>query len=217
MIAQGTGRSVQVFTRRRDHPALPGRDGLARVKAEATYRTERARMAPVIPGAQCAGGILNHPEAMLTGHVEDRVEVSAQSEQVNWDDANRSRRDQSLDLARVDIERPQIHVAEDRRGAHVLHHVGRGDPRERRHNDFVTRLQPQCCDRDVQSRSAGTDGDGKRRAGEAREFLLEVPDVGPLHDPAALQRLEHGLLLRLVEKGLCDRDAAHDRACRAAS
>src|SRR5207245_7489171 len=79
VIAQGTGRSVQVFTRRRDHPALPGRDGLARVKAEATYRTERARMAPVIPGAQCAGGILNHPEAMLTGHVEDRVEVSAQS------------------------------------------------------------------------------------------------------------------------------------------
>ena len=88
--------------------------------------------------------------------------------------------------------------------------VGSRNPRERRHQHFITGLETERRSSDVQRRRAAR---GRRRVGHAREvaeLFFELAHVASLHDPAAFERLEYECEIVFVEDRFGDGNLAHD-------
>jgi len=83
-----------------------------------------------------------------------------------------------------DAEGVRVDIAEDRPGSAVECRVSSAAPSEARHDNVVARtdtVDQQC---EVQSGSAGVDGDDVGSPDVGREFLLEGDDFGTHPDPA---------------------------------
>jgi GT2 family glycosyltransferase len=140
---------------------------------------------------------------------EDGVEVGAQAEQVDGDDADGALRDELVQQARVEVECGEIDVAEDRLRAEVLDHVRRRHPSEAGDDDVVARLHPERGECDVERGRPGRGCYTVTRAGVGADLLLERLHLGALDDPARLERALHRPQLRLADERLGDGDPRH--------
>ena len=191
----------------RDHPALAGRELLVRVEAVDGRVADASRPCGRRP---CTRAPRRRPRRPR----RPRPRRSARSPRCRTGSrrcgsgtiARRARRDRRLDCRGVDVQRPLVDVGEDRRGALVEDHVGRGDEREARRDHLVARLEAEAVERDVQARRPTRAGDrGARpdpfgeRALERRHHLAARQGVGAEH-------VHHQLPLTLPDVGASERD-----------
>src|SRR6266850_1099875 len=123
----------------------------------------------------------------------------------------RARRNLLFDQRWLDVEGRQIDVDEARHGAAIDDCVRRGDPGERRNDDFIALADVQRSVREMQRRSSGGACYCVRRADERGETSLEIGNERPLYDPSALERLCCGFDLLLPEERLGNRNGRRHR------
>ena len=198
-----------------DHPALAGRDHLARVEREDGLMRVRADPPSVEGLADSRRGILDDLDAVPLRDVVDRADVARETDLVDRQDGFRAFGDPFLDVAGVDVERPCVDVAEDDVRARVEHRVRRSDERERRDDDLVAAADADARQRQMQSGRAGGRRDAVPRADVRRDRPLELGDLRTLRHPAALDRLVRRARLVFPERRLGDRDVhLLTRLCR---
>ena len=177
--ARGHGRVVDG-----DHAALAGGDHLARVEREAGQRAERADRAALVgaPMAQAASSTSASPWRSASG--DEGVHVGRQAELVHRHDRLRALGDRALGRGGVEVVGQRVDVGEDRRRAALPDRVGRGDERQRRHDDLVAGADAGDVEREVQRGGAVGRRHGVGRADALGEGRLELGDPRALGDPA---------------------------------
>ena len=96
--------------------------------------------------------------------------------------------DRALDGGGVEIERDGINLSEDRRRAHLKHGVGHGHESKRGNDDFVALAHSERKQREMQTRSAGTDGDSVIDAVIGRQLRFKC---GELRTKAEMRRAQN--------------------------
>jgi hypothetical protein len=181
MIAKATELFRQTPVIRCDHAALASGDGFARVKAETAGVPYGANMLTVVPASEPAGGVFNDPKAVLAGDLINRVHISGEPEKMYGENRLGSRRNLGLQLVHINVEGIQVDVTEHNPSAEMLDDVRRGYPGKGWNDDFIARLEPECCQRQMKTSGAGRDGDRKFSAREGRPFFLKFPNLGTLN------------------------------------
>src|SRR6266511_3286140 len=176
LVAQRREQLVLALVVRRDGAALTRRDLLVRIEREHRRVAVRPDGPPFVPRSERLARVLDERETVLAAELQQRIELARVAEDVDCDDRLRPLGDGSLDGGRIEVVRVWIDVREHRCGALVDRAVRRRDERERRRDHLVA------------------------RAGLG-EQLLEARPGRPQREPPAAQRLEHELLVALVDPG----------------
>jgi hypothetical protein len=80
VIAKRAAEYCQLRRLGREHPALPGRNRLARVEGEAAHVPEDARVPTLVPGVEGTCRILDDQKFMAARDFQDRIHVGEQAE-----------------------------------------------------------------------------------------------------------------------------------------
>src|SRR5260370_10252352 len=103
-------------------------------------------------------------------------------------DSSGTRGDRSLNLLRIQIEGGVLDIHEHRFGANIRNRRAGGNERERRGDNFITRLKFKQPHGDVQSRGAAVEPNALFGPAELREILLKLRHVRPEAKAALLER-----------------------------
>jgi len=114
---------------------------LGLVEAQRAQRAERPQRLAAIGREDSLRGVLDHGEAVALRDRHDRVHLAAHARVVDDADRLRARSDRGFDQRFVDVERVPADVDEHRHRAAQDERVGGRHEGERRHDDFVARLQ----------------------------------------------------------------------------
>ena len=135
--------------------ALSGNDVLGFMKTRGGQHAEPAERSAPIRGAQRLSGVFDHRQGVRTRDRHDGVHLAGHPCVVHRHDGARPLRDGGLDLTLVDIESVGPDVDEDGHAAAKHERVGGRDERERRHDDFVARLNAGDKRRHLERSRAG--------------------------------------------------------------
>src|SRR5262249_50684148 len=129
-------------TGRRDHPAVAGRNDLARM--ERKTGDVAVRFADSLPPAidaylapDRAGGILDDPEAVASSQYHNRVHLARHAELMHAENRPGAARDRRLDGRRIHVERRRLDVDEHGGRTAVPDGVPPRDERGADGNDFL--------------------------------------------------------------------------------
>ena len=117
-----------------------------------------------------------------------------------------ARGDRALGGRRVEVVRARVDVGEHRRRAALPDRVGRGDERERGHDDLVAGADARGVQREVQRGRAARHGHRVGGADALGEGLLELAHARALRDPAGGDDRRDGGALVPGQVRLGDRD-----------
>ena len=188
-------RGGDVVVVRRHHAALARSDVLRRVEGEAGGNGERADLPPAVGGLGGVGGVLDHGDS----EGEQRVEVGRLAGEVHRQDRLRPLGDCLGDGLRVDVQVGIAHVHEHGAGAAVDDHVPGRRPGDRRRDHLVAGPDAGREEREVHGGGPGREGNAVLRAHVVGEPALELLRARPARQPAAPERLRHGLDLLLAD------------------
>ena len=146
---------------------------------------------PVEPdlGADGAGGVLDHRQAVRARDRQDRGQIAGHARS-----GGRTRiarvcgGDRRGDPGRVDVVAVGLDVDEDRHRAALADRVGRGDEGVADRDHLVARADADGQQREMQRRGAVGHGAGVRRADHGGELRLEGRDLRALRQPAGEDR-----------------------------
>lgn len=197
---------MDVGVRRDDGAALTGGDVLLQLETEGPRVTDRAHRPPPVADPAGLGGVLQDPDAVLTGDGQDGVHVGGGVVQVDGHDREGPLGDELLPRRRVEGERV-VDVGEDGDAARGDDGVDAADEGGRRHDDLTALGYPQADQGAGQGGGAGGHADRVGCLVQGGEPLLEpldaalergtvVPEQG-----AALQHVQCGGLLLLAPQG----------------
>ena len=166
----------------------------------------RAERRALVSRAERLAGVLDEREAVPFAELDQRVELARVAEDVDRDDRLRPLGDRRLDRGRVEVVRARVDVREHRRRALVDRAVRGRDERERRRDHLVAGADARQPHRKVQAGGAARDRGAVSRADGLGEQLLEARPGRPEREPAGAQRLEHELLVALVDPRRAERE-----------
>ena len=181
-----------------DHHAAvaPGAEVLAGKEGQGADRPEPAGGLPVAVDAPARadglGPVLDHEEAVLAGHREDRLHGGHLAEQVYHDEAPGPGRDGGFDRLGRHVERIGVDVGKPRRAARVVDRAGGGEEGEGRRDDFIAGLQVHGLEGKQERIGPGGAGDSLPRLTEAGDLLFELADFGAHDEALALDDGHHG-------------------------
>ena len=112
----------------------------SRIEREGAGITPRADHAAILGRAMCLRAVLDDPQAVLLGEGHDRGHVRRLAVKVHRDDAHGARREFRFKERGIDGERVRIGVAKHHAAAGLCDCFRRGNPRVRRGDHFVARL-----------------------------------------------------------------------------
>ncbi len=132
------------------------------------------------------GRVEEQSQPMPAGDALQRFDITRPAPYVHADDGAGARRNEGLHAGRIEVVRPRVDIAKDRREPLPLQGVGRRNERERRHDDLAR--QPQRADGDLQGHGAVAQGDAVSHPGQLRQAALEFAYVRPaVGQPAGVQ------------------------------
>ena len=186
-----------------DHATLTRGHVLGRVEGEGAEGTEGTDVLAVDAGGVSLGAVLEDPEAVLLGDLEDLRHVGRQPVEVHRHDRGSLVGDGGLDGDRIQVEGHRVDVGEDRLGAGQGDGVAGGGEGEGRDDHLVTLTNAGGQQTDVQGRGARVDGHAMDPVDDlGGELLLEGVDLGALGDHAGGDDLVDGLALVITEDRL---------------
>ena len=196
-----------VLVVRRDRTALARRDLLVRVEREDGRMAVRTDWVSLVPGAECLARILDEREAVSLAELAQRIELARIAEDVHGHDRLCALGDRGCDGGRIEVVRARVDVGEHRHRTLVDRTVRGGDERERGGDHLVAGTDAGEPHRQVQAGSAARDPSTVLGADGLREQLLEPWPGRAEREPPRAQRLEHELLVALVDprRRQCDR------------
>jgi hypothetical protein len=166
---------------------------LGRIEAEGGRVAQCADQPAVVAGAVGLCAVLEHLEPVPARGPQDRVHGGGLAVQVDDQDRLCRGTGVTLDLRGVEGVRVGVDVAEHRPGAG--RHDG-GDRRHasvRRHEDRVAAADAERAQANAQRVGARANADHGPLGGViGRELALEVVQLGPHQEPAAVQHARHG-------------------------
>ena len=134
--------------------------------------------------ADGAGRVFHHGQMMFFSQGQNPPQIAGHPQLVHRQDGPGAMGDGGLEQVRIEVARFQLHVHEDRGGAHVAHGVGRGDEGGADGDDFVAGLQVQGQQGQVQGGGAAGAGHRQRRPHQGGKFLFKGLHLRPLDHPA---------------------------------
>jgi hypothetical protein len=117
-----------------------------------------------------------------------RLEVGGLAGQMNRNDRLGSRRHETRDVIRIDVQVALAHVGEHRRRARVHHDVRRRGPRDRRRDHLVAGPDAQREEREMQRGRPRGDGEDMRGLQVLGEACLELGRARAGGEPARPER-----------------------------
>jgi hypothetical protein len=168
--------------------ALKRIDELGGVKAQHFGIAESPDHLAAIRATERVCRVIQHAEVARPRNGLDRIDVARLSPEVHADDACGARRDQALDLRRINRARDRIHVTEHRRDLLPLQRMSGRDKRERRHDDLARHAERP--NRDLERNGAVAHGDGVLHLTVLGESRLELADERPaIGEPPVVEHL----------------------------
>ena len=148
-------------------------------------------------------GVLDHGDIALLRDRHDLLDIDRPARQMHGQDRLRMLGDGRLDQIGVDGAGVGIDVHEDGQGVEIGDRVDGCDERIRRRDDLVARADAEHAQRRAQGRRAAVGQVAVGHAHRLGEHLLEIvhrmaAQAAPV---AALERLEQGLFVLLVDDG----------------
>ncbi len=202
----------------RDGAALTGRDDLARVKREAAEHAEAAARPSARARAERARRVLEQRDASGTV-ATSAVPVERPAEQVDREHRPRALGDGVGHLREIEVHRRGVDVDEHRPRARERDDVRGRRERVRRDDHLVAGPDPEREHREVERCGPGRDRHRVRHLAGLRERLLELGDLRPHRQVAALEHLRDRARLLDADVGSRqpDRLVSHAgrRGCRA--
>ena len=187
------------FLAGQDHASFAGGDVLRDVEAEAPVIAERPGRAPVIFGFNGVGAVFDDLQIVVPGNAAERIHFAGPAREMNGKNRPRPRRNSCLHLQRVNVHRARIDVGQYGRRASMNNRIDRCAERERRRDDLIPGPEILGEHAQMQSGRAGIDRNRLRGAPVPCKIRLELSDLGPGAQPAALHAGDHFLDLRLLD------------------
>jgi hypothetical protein len=197
--AQGPQLAGEAGVRERQHAALAGGHVLDRMEGEHAQAVEEADVPAFVERANAVGRVLEDPQRVPPGEVEQRIHVGRGAAEVHGEDAHRAIGDGGGGRHGIDLQRLGIDVHEDRRAAQDLDHVGGGGPGHGGGDHLVAGRQSEGHEADVEAAGGGGEGERFRRAGVGGEVALEALGLRAGGDPARAQRVDDLVDLHLAD------------------
>ena len=192
LLADDLGMVGVLLVGDEDGAALPHAVVLGLVEAVAAEVPECAEAAPFVGGHHALRRILDDKQVVLSGDFVDGVHLAGHARIVHRHDGLRLFGDGRLDELLVDVHRVGADVHEHALRAAQRERIGRGNERERRHNDLVTRPDTAKQRGHLERMRAARGQQGARAARLAFEpsvaLLVELPVAA---NAAALDGLPH--------------------------
>ena len=200
----------------RDHPAVTGRDDLARMEREAG--DVAVRLADPFPGAvpqnlaaNRAGCVLDQYQAVVPRQRHQTLQIARHADLMHRENRPGLRPDHRRDAIDVDVERLRVDVDEDRHGAAVADRVRGGDERMADRDDFVPGTDAGGEQRQVQRGRAIGHGAGVGGADRLGELTFEGGDFRPLREPPRTDHPRGGVDFGIADQRLRDRNRLNNR------
>jgi hypothetical protein len=131
--------------------------------------------------------VFDDPQATKLCDPLEGVHVCREARVVNRHEHASARRDDRIDGCRIQVVRNGIYIGEDRCASGVEHDVRGCTERQRRSDDFVTRADSCCNQRQVQRSSARIDSERTAGTDVVRERLFEFGYPWPGGQPPGFQ------------------------------
>ena len=147
----------------------------------------RADRLPAIAGAHRVRGVLDQRHAMLLRDLTQPGKITGSTGVVHRDDCLGARSDGRRRRLRRHHQGVAVDIDEDRCGAEQADQVGRGNPGQRRRDDFVSGSDPQRQQGHVHGRGGRTQGYRVSRSDEGGEPLFQLLVSGSGRDPSGAQ------------------------------
>ena len=171
--------TVEVLVVGDDHPAVAARDRLVFVEAVDAGRADAAHPLALVGRAERLRAVLDDGDAVAIRDILEFIESGRRTEHMHDDDRPSPRRDPRLDIGRIEVERI-VDLRQDRERAGVDDRRDRCHVREAGNDDLVAGADAQAHERHQQSaRAAAAQPEAEADAGQPRDVLLDLPDLGP--------------------------------------
>ena len=138
------------------------------------------------------GGVFHHLQAVFAGDGQNLIHLAGKAGKVYRHDGAGFRGDGGTDGSRADIEAGRVHIDTYRISPQIAHHFGRGGKGVAGDNHFVTGLDADGFQRQVQAGGGGVYRDGFHAfADEGGKVGFELLGLGAGGHPAGTQGIHH--------------------------
>ena len=165
----------------RHHPALPGGHVLVGVEAEARGRTVAAHPHAVHLGPDGVGGVFHDRQTVAIRNLAQGLHVTGEPSEVDRHESPGPGPDRRLDPARVHVERPPVHVHQERPGTGGQDGVHRGGEGQGRSDHLVSGSHAVGQKGELEGGGARREGNGMLRPHIPGERIFELG--GPWAEP----------------------------------
>ena len=180
-------RAASAASRGDDRAAIAERAEILRgVETERARGAEGADRLPRARREMRLAAIFDERESLAAGERREGRHIRGLAVQVHRQQRRRPARDRLLGSSRVQREPLGIDVGKHRASARHDNRDRRVRGRERRRDDLVSGADAERAKNQRERVGAVADADRVRRAGRGRELLLECLDLGPQHEPRAI-------------------------------
>ncbi len=190
-----------------DHATFTRGEILVGIETETGQRTGGAAdHSALVTRTGSMRGIFDDDQTVLLGNRFDAIHIARQAAKVHGDDGLRARRDDFLNVGRIDIERDRIDVGKHGPGADMHDHIGGGRKRQRRRDHFVARadvIDEQC---QMQRRRARIDGQRVLVVDVFGKHLLKAQCFRAGADPGGTECVDHFVDFIVVEARLAENE-----------
>jgi hypothetical protein len=162
------------------------------MKAEHFRIAKAANHAALVRTPKRVRGIEEQFEAVTSGDLFQRRNVTVSSPQVNGKYPAGLRGNQTLYVSRIDVVTPRIDIAKDRLDSQPLQRVRSGDEGKRRQDNFA--FEPKRTNRDLQRRGCITRRNAVLHANQFDEALFKLDYVWSIvGKPPAIENVSNSM------------------------
>ena len=187
-----------------DHAAFAGGHVFCDVKAEAAEIAERTQSPALVLGLDGMGAVFDKFEAVFPGQSAESVHIAGASGKMHGQNGPGARGKFAPDVRDVDIHGDGVNIGQDGSGAGVEDGIGCCRKGQRRRDNFVTGLEFEAEQAQVQGRSAGVHRDGMGGFAVRGKGLLKTRHLGAGAQPAVAQAVHNLIYLSIIDEWLAE-------------